>query len=398
MSVKLNILVDHSRYFVGDGEFVNLKYSGSYEGERQEKVVSYTIQMTENNGEVNHGASPPIYKRTDESFESVIDTFYSGAAAQIQDYFQTTYPDITFELGIRVNAPQLIQNEIDQALEDAAEAVNSLSDFQGSTADNFYAINAALSEHATDTEAHSPLFLSKQNLHANLTALSSQILAPNKMLYADTSASFSGFDSTSYGRAIMNFPNQSDLQTAVGISTAGISGSYNDLSGKPSIPTQYTDEMAQDAVGNILSGSSGSSVSYNDAANTITISSPRATSSLSLSLVGTGATGTQINATKDSLIKLNVSTSTTSTIGGPSTSLVSLKICATDNVTEGSWTTVATLENDQTITLAIALNSIQVMKGQLIADVPAGWFAKLVNSGTGTHSEAFISGQQTIYG
>lgn len=124
----------------------------------------------------------------------------------------------------------------------------------------------------------------------------------------------------------------------------------------------------------------------------------RTTSTLSLSLVGSGATGTQIHATKDSSVRVNVSTSTTSSIGGPSTSLVTLKKCATNNATEGSWTTVAVLENDQTITLAVVLQSIQVLKGQLVADIPAGWFVKLVNSGTGTHSEAFISAEQTIYG
>lgn len=124
----------------------------------------------------------------------------------------------------------------------------------------------------------------------------------------------------------------------------------------------------------------------------------RTTSSLSLSLVGTGATGTQISATKDSSIKCNVSTSTTSTIGAASTSLISLKKCATNNATEGSWTTATILENDQTLTLAVALQSVQAIKGQLNADIPAGWYAKLVNSGTGTHSEAFISAEQTIYG
>lgn len=127
-------------------------------------------------------------------------------------------------------------------------------------------------------------------------------------------------------------------------------------------------------------------------------STSRATSTLSLSLVGTGATGTQISSTKDSTVRLTVSASTTSTIGGPSTSLVALKICSTNNATEGSWTTVATLENDQTVTLAVILNSVQVLKGQVCADVPAGWYVKLVNSGTGTHSESFVSGQQTIYG
>lgn len=131
---------------------------------------------------------------------------------------------------------------------------------------------------------------------------------------------------------------------------------------------------------------------------TILTALARTTSTLSLSLVGSGATGTQLSATKASSVKLNVSTSTTSSIGGPATSLVALKICSTNNATEASWTTVGTLENDQTITLAITLNSVQVMKGQLLADIPAGWYVKLVNSGSGTHSEAFVSGQQTIYG
>jgi hypothetical protein len=77
---------------------------------------------------------------------------------------------------------------------------------------------------------------------------------------------------------------------------------------------------------------------------------------------------------------------------------VTLKKCATNSSTEGDWTSVAVLESDQTITLAVALQSVQVVKGQLCTDLPAGWFVKLVNSGTGTHSEAFVSGEKTIYG
>ena len=129
-----------------------------------------------------------------------------------------------------------------------------------------------------------------------------------------------------------------------------------------------------------------------------TLGAPRTTSTLTLSLVGTGATGTQISATKDSTVRCSVSTSTTSTIGGPSTSVIALKICSTNNATEGSWTTVGTIESDQTITLAVALQSVQVVKGQLCSDVPAGWYVKLVNSGTGTHSESVLTCQQTVYG
>lgn len=189
------------------------------------------------------------------------------------------------------------------------------------------------------------------------------------------------------------------------LATVANSGSYADLADKPSIPSAQvnSDWSASSGISQMLNKPSLAAVAlsgaYGDLSGTPTIPSVvRTTSSLSLSLVGTGAVGTQISGTKDSTIRCGVSTSTTSTIGGASTSLVSLKICSTNNVTEGSWTTIATLENDQTITLAIALQSLQIIKGQLCADVPAGWYAKLVNSGTGTHSEVSIGGQQTIYG
>lgn len=177
--------------------------------------------------------------------------------------------------------------------------------------------------------------------------------------------------------------------TFVNMATVVNTDSYNDLINQPSIPSAQIQSDWNESNTGLL----------DYIKNKPTIPSvTRTTSTLSLSLVGTGATGTQISSTKDSTARLNISTSTTSTIGGPSTSLVALKICSTNNATEGNWTTVATLENDQTITLAIALNSIQVMKGQLCADIPASWYCKLVNSGTGTHAEAFLSGQQTIYG
>lgn len=127
-------------------------------------------------------------------------------------------------------------------------------------------------------------------------------------------------------------------------------------------------------------------------------STTRTTSALSLSIVATGATGTKISATKQSTVRLSVSTSTTSTIGGPATSVVTLKKCATNSATEGDWTSVGTVESDQTITLAVILQSVQVVKGQVSCDLDANWFVKLVGSGTGTHAEVFVSGEQTIYG
>lgn len=183
----------------------------------------------------------------------------------------------------------------------------------------------------------------------------------------------------STNKAIINF--------GASLAVVATTGSYNDLSSKPSIPAAQvqSDWNAVSGLGAVLNKPTIPSVS-------------RTTSTQMLSLVGTGATGTQISATKDSTVRASVSTSTTSTIGGPATSVVTMKICATNDATEGNWTTVGTVESDQTITLAVVLQSVQVVKGQVCADVPATWYVKLVNSGTGTHSEAFVNGQKTIYG
>lgn len=124
----------------------------------------------------------------------------------------------------------------------------------------------------------------------------------------------------------------------------------------------------------------------------------RTTSALSLSLVGTGATGTQISSTKDSTVRVFLSESTTATIGGASVSDIYLKKCATNSATETDWSSVL-MENTQTISLAIVLQSIQGLKGELEFDLPAGWWVKLVNTGSsGTHTETVLGGEKTVYG
>lgn len=262
----------------------------------------------------------------------------------------------------------------------------------------------------------------KQAQHGNLDKLSGVTLTPGSLFRMDgTAANVIQTSMSDFVAGIMSSVDAAALGGAMALP-------YSSITGKPTIPT-LTSQLTNDSSfitssaaastyvaktvmvnGHALSSNvtvtasdvgapsgSGNSTGTNTGDQVIP-SVTRTTSPLSLSLVGTGATGTQISSSKDSTVRLTVSTSTTSTIGGPSTSLVALKICSTNNATEGNWTTVTTLENDQTITLAIALNSIQVLKGQICADVPAGWYVKLVNSGTGTHSEAFLSGQQTIYG
>lgn len=124
----------------------------------------------------------------------------------------------------------------------------------------------------------------------------------------------------------------------------------------------------------------------------------RTTSSLSLSLVGTGATGTQISATKDSTVRITVSLSSTSVLLGNALSAVVLKKCATNSATEGDWSTVTTPTSGASGVAATVSDTRQIS-----ADIPAGWYIKVSgagsNSGIGSsHSESIVSADKTIIG
>lgn len=143
----------------------------------------------------------------------------------------------------------------------------------------------------------------------------------------------------------------------------------------------------------------GSNTNYQmQASGVYTSSLTRTISSMTVTLSGTGATGAQISPTKNATVHISGSTSITSTIGGPSTSLIILKICATNSATESDWIESGRVETDQTITLAVVLQSTNLGAAQMSAELPVGWYFKVVNSGTGTHAENILSAQKTIYG
>lgn len=121
-------------------------------------------------------------------------------------------------------------------------------------------------------------------------------------------------------------------------------------------------------------------------------------SSLSLSLqTSTGAVGTQISATRDSFVMVNAGITTTATIGGASTGDLVLEVAPTNSATAGDWIEKARLSNSQSISLALVLQSVQVVKGQLIAFVPAGYYAKVRSiTGAGSPSYAISSSRQAL--
>lgn len=92
----------------------------------------------------------------------------------------------------------------------------------------------------------------------------------------------------------------------------------------------------------------------------------------------------------------SVSLSSTATIGGASVATAVLETAATNSTTAADWTTVGKISNGQTITLAIALQSVQTAVLSVSAMIPAGSYVRLRSVLTGTSSASFDSGQEIL--
>lgn len=124
----------------------------------------------------------------------------------------------------------------------------------------------------------------------------------------------------------------------------------------------------------------------------------KTSSAFSLALTGSGATGTQIHATKDAETGITYKTSTTCTLAGSNTSVVQVKTCSTNSATESDWVEMGRTEQDQPTGISLTVGQIVAQVGQVVVPVPAGWFVKAVASGTGTHAETSVGGWKTIFG
>lgn len=115
-----------------------------------------------------------------------------------------------------------------------------------------------------------------------------------------------------------------------------------------------------------------------------------AESALSLSVqTSTGAVGTQVSSTHDSYVMVNTSVSTTATIAGNAAGDLVLEVAPTNSATAGDWVERGRNGNSQTLTLALTLQSVQLVKGQMVAFVPKGYYVK-VRSVTGSGSPTYI--------
>lgn len=124
----------------------------------------------------------------------------------------------------------------------------------------------------------------------------------------------------------------------------------------------------------------------------------KTSSTLSLSITGSGATGTQISSSKDAEIGVCYSSQTTCTLGGNNTSAVIVKVCSTNSATESDWVEFGRTASNQPSGISVVVGQVVSQVGQVVIPVPLGYYVKAVSLGTGTHAEGFVSGWKTIFG
>lgn len=176
-----------------------------------------------------------------------------------------------------------------------------------------------------------------QPLSALLSSIAGLSPSAGQMPYFTGGYSAGVFNSTTYGRSLLNLSNAAALAAAV---AAGV-----------------TPATVNNAPGRSLTTS-------------------------------TGAVGFQPNATQNVEASYDLTLTCTATIGGTASAKVVLEICATNSATPSDWVAIGEFTNGQAISLALALQSVQTMAGNISKVIPAGYYAKLreITSGTTTFS------------
>lgn len=135
--------------------------------------------------------------------------------------------------------------------------------------------------------------------------------------------------------------------------------------------------------------------SYADLTNLPAVPSINNTPSHSIVTTAASANGFQISSTRNTSVFYSVNIATTATIGGSADGYVVLEVAATNSSTASDWKEISRFRNGQSISLAVALQSVQNIGGELMGVVPVGYYVRLrsVNS-NGTPTFTYVSGQE----
>lgn len=124
----------------------------------------------------------------------------------------------------------------------------------------------------------------------------------------------------------------------------------------------------------------------------------RSESTLSLTVqTSTGAVGTQVSSTQDALVFVSENISTTASIAGNAADDLVVEVAPTNSATVGDWVEKARGGQSQAVSLAITLQSVQVIKGVLPVYVPKGYYIKVRSVGSsGTFSNGVSNSRAVL--
>lgn len=98
-----------------------------------------------------------------------------------------------------------------------------------------------------------------------------------------------------------------------------------------------------------------------------------------------------VSRTKNSRVYYTINITCTATIGSASSGSVSLQYST--NV-GSSWIDIGNVKNSNTVTLALALNSITIQESQICGEIPINALVRMNQTSTGTTTISFVRGQE----
>lgn len=156
-----------------------------------------------------------------------------------------------------------------------------------------------------------------------------------------------------------------------------------------------TNASAISSIQSSLASATSTLVALQSQVTTMASSTPTITNGVTRTIETlTTATGTRLSTTKTSNVMYSVNIVTTASIGGSAAGEILLETSPT-NTSTSTWTVVNRVKNSQTISLAVALNSVQDITYSLMGNVPSGYYVRLRSINvSGTPTYTFVTGQE----
>lgn len=182
------------------------------------------------------------------------------------------------------------------------------------------------------------------------------------------------------------------------LATVATSGLYSDLTGKPTLTTGTVTSVgitstdltvtsspitSTGSIGLTLATVAAAGTYSNVTVNTkglVTSGTGRSfnnTASHALVTVAAAANGFQISSTRDAEASYTINMTLTATILALASGYVVFEICATNSAVAANWIEVGRVASSQTLSLASLLQSVLTFYQQITGFVPAGYYSRL---------------------